>query len=209
MTSSPSSEGELPADIRHDPSWEAGFIDRFEHHQRVEVGDLLADEFTDDPQLLIIGDGGLTSTSTQTAGLLPHSIVTDRGYLTLDFTASQPRCILLGTDINTVRQVADRWNRVPSETRPLLAHPYFPSTCPVRFAEVALPRPLPILPLLISKRLYTHQPRAAQPTTNELLILLAVALANEVLVSGIDQDEIRMIRQKHERLDFNELGIDA
>jgi len=42
--------------------------------------------------------------------------------------------------------------------------------------SVGLPRPVPILPLLIRKGKYTHRPGGPHPTTTELLLLLAAAL---------------------------------
>ena len=204
MASPPSAEPELPDDIRRDPSWQSGFIDRFEHNHRVVAGDTLAEKLANIPQLLVIGDSGLTTRSPQAIAALPNSIVTDRGYLTLDSDLCEPRCVVLGSGISTLRQVAERLKQVPPELRPLLAHHYFPAAEPIPFPELGLSRPAPILPLLIRKQLYAHHPRQPHPTTNELAIMLAVALTNRLLISGIDHDELRSIRLERVELHLTE-----
>ena len=54
------------------------------------------------------------------------------------------------------------------------------------FADYGLPRPVPILPLLIRRGLYLHEPHAPYPTTGVFALLLAAALDKRVTVAGID-----------------------
>jgi hypothetical protein len=48
------------------------------------------------------------------------------------------------------------------------------------FVSAGLPRPVPILPLLIRKGKYTHRSGGPHPTTREFLLLLAAALGKKV-----------------------------
>ena len=200
MTSAPSKEPALPDDIRHDPHWQAGFIDRFECNERVTAGDTLAQKFINNQQLLVIGDAGLPTEKSRAIAVLPNSIITDSAYLAFESELPQPRCILLGSQPDTLRKIAERWSKIPEEKRPWLAHAFFPTEDPVPFLEIGLPRPLPLLPALIRKGLYVHRPGQTRPSMNNLAVLLAAALATKILVTGIDSGEFDAIVRKHDTL---------
>jgi hypothetical protein len=57
-----------------------------------------------------------------------------------------------------------------------LLQAYLPMESRLDFVSLGLPRPLPILPLLIHRGLYMHHPGGPKPNLADLLSLLAVAL---------------------------------
>ena len=64
----------------------------------------------------------------------------------------------------------------PAARRPVLLHAYLPRSPMLDFVGHGLPRPLPILPLLIRTGKYVHQPGGREPSPKALLAALAEAL---------------------------------
>ena len=52
-----------------------------------------------------------------------------------------------------------------------------------------MPRPAPILPLLIRSGLYVHQPGGENPDTLELLAMVAAALRKRIILVGVDVEK--------------------
>jgi hypothetical protein len=73
--------------------------------------------------------------------------------------------------------IAHRFLAMPPRDRPLLLYTYMPvaSGFP-NFASYRLPRPIPVMPLLIRHDLYRHQPEEPRPSTADFVRLLAAAL---------------------------------
>jgi hypothetical protein len=80
--------------------------------------------------------------------------------------------VLIGCPPADLAATASRYNATPSTKRPVLLHAFLPGVPPVDFVSAGLPRPLPILPLLIRRNRYTHRPGGLHPTTKEFLALL-------------------------------------
>ncbi len=189
---------DLPVDIRKDPRWQNGYLDRFANHVKLplletasrsaDVCDVLRDWFTDADQLLVLGRG--PSAIEKWAGSQPHErvIVTAPTYSARDVFKGEPTAVLISSppDDPLVAGVASRFNQTPPELRPLLMYAYLPSIPPFDFSRFDLPRPVPILPLLIRRGLYRHEPNGPFPTTGVFSLLLAVALGKPVAVAGID-----------------------
>ncbi len=73
-------------------------------------------------------------------------------------------------------RIADRYLRTPENDRPVLLYSYLPSVPPVDFTSLGLPRPAPVLPLLIERDVYEHRVGATPPATRELIRMLLAAL---------------------------------
>ena len=189
---------DLAIDIRKDPRWKHGYVDRFAHHVKLALlesasrsadsCDVLRDWFAGADQLLVLGRG--PSAMEEWARALPreHVIVTAPTYVTRDVFDGEPMAVLISSppDDALAAGVAARFNQTPADQRPLLMYAYLPSVAPFDFARFDLPRPVPILPLLIRQTLYRHEPNAPFPTTGVFALLLAVALGKPVATAGID-----------------------
>jgi hypothetical protein len=136
---------ELPGDIRNDARWRHGFIDRFDA-------------------------AGRTSTDAAEAIEGCSAIVIDEEYVN-----RRPPCdaILLGDNDNMIRVVAALWSALPQNERPLLLHAYLPRSDDIDFLSLGLPRPLPILPLLIRTGVYVHTPGSSPRLVEQLRLLNA------------------------------------
>ena len=99
-----------------------------------------------------------------------------------------PSAVLIGYNAADLPKVAARFLGTAPDRRPLLLHPFLPDMPLVDFVSHGLPRPLPILPLLIRRGLYTHRPGGPTPDLVELLILLAAALQKRIALIDVDLD---------------------
>ena len=206
MKDRPSAAAVPDADIRDDPRWQHGYLDRFEHHEL--AGADLSDDprstfsnqamFTDDRPILVLGDDFAPDVRSDNTELIPYSVVTDRAYLKLDSNGPEPRCIVLGYDLFTLEQVAKRWLAKAHADRPTLLHSFLPAIAPISFLTLGLPRPRPILPILIQEGLYVHDPAGTPPSTGTLVVLLAKALAKDFVVVGIAAQELGLARLRTE-----------
>jgi hypothetical protein len=186
--SQPSTVPELPADIRQDPRWQAGYIDRFEHHRRAGIVGPVESLFASGSQILVIGDGFATPINLSSGERPKTSIATDSAFLKLDPGGPVPRCVLLGCAAATLQQVAELWKDGSRREQPILLHSYLPTVNPVPFVEFGLPRPVPILPVLIRKGIYNHRPGMPHPSTNAFALMLALAFSDDILAIGIQRE---------------------
>jgi hypothetical protein len=159
----------------------------------VDSCDVLRDWFGCVNDLLVLGRGpgaaderGRGLIETYLASPQRGVVVTDPTYATRDVFADEPLAVLIGDQSKALSGVADRFLATPPERRPLLMHMFLPGVPMQDFVSLGLPRPVPILPLLIRAGLYTHRPNEAYPTTGVFLALLAVALGKRIDVAGID-----------------------
>ena len=150
----------LPIDIRHDVAWNAGYVDVFVNGQRVTADpcDVLVDHVAACDSV----EGG-------------RQVMTDKQWLTAPDPV-QARAIVLGDDAQVLSEVAARWRATLGEHQPLLLHAYFPRAASPDFAGVEIPRPVPLLPVLIRAAVYTHAPGADHPSVDEQAELVAAAI---------------------------------
>lgn len=184
------------SDIRRDPRWNRGYLDRWANRSRLplteEVSlsadpcDVLAAWFRRADRLLVLGRG--PSSEESWVKNLPHDCVltTDSRYVRTEAAAGEPLGVLIGDGPRDLGRIAARYGAAPTKRRPLLMHAYLPGAEIVDFVSAGLPRPIPLLPLLIRKRLYSHEPGRSYPTTGVFLVLLGAALGKPVNVAGID-----------------------
>jgi hypothetical protein len=103
-------------------------------------------------------------------------IVTDVQYNHPAQYPASPRAVLIGCPPQDLNSTATRYLATAPASRPLLLHAYLPAESFIDFIASGLPRPLPIVPLLIRKKQYVHAPGAVHPTTEQFLALLKAAL---------------------------------
>lgn len=176
-----SADSQVPVEVEHDirqtPGWQHGYLDRFEHNNKLPVvenlpecdaGDLVAALLTVDPIPVVLERHNAPSNDTQL-------IVTADQYVSDQIPNSSIRVIIIGHTPALLNDVAHRYNGAAD--KPLLLHPYLPNQQPIAFASFGLPRPLPLLPLLIQAGVYKHHPAAEPLGTAEFAALLAKALA--------------------------------
>jgi len=185
---------DLPIDIRKDPRWNRGFLDRWRDneklpllgHEKVDSCDVLQEWFADADELIVLGRG--PSAAEPRAKAFPGKwvLVTDPTYVSRDVFDGEPAAVLIGDRSQDLAGVAERFLKTDPEKRPLLMHMYLPGVPMLDFVSHGLPRPVPILPQLIREGLYVHQPRKPYPTTGVFLALLAISLKKPVHIAGID-----------------------
>lgn len=186
---------EVEADIRNDPRWEQGYLDRWRNNRRLPLVASVSDSYDScevlaawlagtDRVTVLGGDVGDTVGGTIPPG--QPVLTTDVAYTASGRFEGEPLGMLIGQGEADPAAVAARFKATPPERRPMLLHAYLPGLPTPRFPALGLPRPVPILPLLIRKGLYTHRPGGPYPGCEELLVLLAVALGKPPDVVGIE-----------------------
>lgn len=190
----------VSVEIRNDPRWNQGFVERWEWSEKKPLlpgvssspdsPQVLMDYFAQCDRLVVLGRGP-SAVDAKTKALLKevparNVIVTDPTYASRDVFDGEPGAVLVGDRSQVLADVAKRFNATAAEKRPLLMHLFLPGVPMIDFVSFGLPRPVPILPLLIRQGVYTHQPNHAYPTTGVFAVLLATALGKPTDVAGID-----------------------
>ena len=196
MKDRPAEPLEVETDVRKDPRWKHGFLHRWENGRpqpllpsvspSSDPCDVLTAWFAASNCLTVLGhEAGATEVSAELlsrdAVLTTDSIYADRRQCPVD-----PLAVLLGDDAAVLARLAERFHATAPDRRPLLMHPFLPRMSKLDCVSLGLPRPMPILPLLIRRGLYTHQPDGPDPDLMELLILLAAALQKPITLVGVD-----------------------
>ena len=122
--------------------------------------------------------------------------MTDRIYAHRRHCPVDPLAVLIGDTATDLTRLAARFKQTAPDHRPLLMHPFLPRMPRLDFVSLGLPRPVPILPLLIRRRLYIHQPNAPIPDLTNLLILLAEAFQKQTALVGVDLDRYSEVGKK-------------
>lgn len=165
MKDRPSRPLQVDVDIRNDPRWQHGYLDRWANSQPAPVH----------PTTSLSSDSCEVIESWLRGGA-SAKLVADGIYNDPRQCPSEPAAVLIGCPPADLAATAARYNAAPAANRPMLLHAFLPSEPPVDFPGAGLPRPFPVLPLLIRRGRYTHQPGGPHPTTDEFLVLLAETL---------------------------------
>ncbi len=185
-------------DIRQDPRWRHGYVDRWEHSVKLPVlpavststqpQNVLRQWFGRYERLLVLGRGPSATDGWARAAPTDGVLITDPTYATRDVFAGEPAAVLIGDRPreDLLQLTSRRWAAAPVDRRPLLLHTYLPRGDWPAWSDYGLPRPLPILPLLIDANLYRHEPEQPYPSSGTFLVLLAAALDTPAAVTGID-----------------------
>jgi hypothetical protein len=175
----PSEPVPVEGDIRRNLHWGCGYVDRWEHSIKQPVAPAISDA-TDPCQVLIDWFAGAERLSVvceegeepaHAAGLMSDRVYIERGDLGL-----RPLAVLIGHAAVDLAGLAARFQAAASDRRPLLLHPYLPGRTTPDFQALGLPRPLPLLPLLIRTGQYVHQPGGPEWDVCRLLAALGRAL---------------------------------
>jgi hypothetical protein len=163
----------VAADIRNDPRWRHGYLDRWENNRPTPLNVRRSGV---PPLLAWRKSSNNAKPSGETPLLrdcerLPH-IVTDAAYNDPQKCSADPAAVLIGSPPADLAATAGRYLATAADKRPLLLHAYLPSVPPVDFPAAGLPRPLPILPLLIRRNQYVHHPGGPHPTSEQFVAML-------------------------------------
>ncbi len=188
---------EVEADIRRDPRWNSGYLDRWERGRKqplmpevsaaVDSCQLLVDWFAGCDQIVVVADEPAGSAETRpTEGSMPGPrdgiLLTVPAYLQRPPLQAARGAVLIGHGVTTgaerecLAQLASKYLATSENQRPLLLHPYLPGRSTADWVSYRLPRPVPILPLLIRTGQYVHVPGSADPEDRFLLTALSRAL---------------------------------
>jgi hypothetical protein len=185
----------LEADIRRDPLWNHGYIDCWKDSVKLpllgEVStspdpcEVLRAWFARTDEVTVL-EPGVRELDSWSAGALPHDlVVTDDAYVAAPERGFEPLAVLFGEAPADLAAAAERFRATPASKRPLFMYAYLPAVLlGTEFVSVGLPRPVPILPLLIRERYYVHQPGGPHPAADTLLVMLAHALGKRLHVLG-------------------------
>lgn len=187
---------DLPCDIRKSPDWNNGYLDSWRDNEKqiADTASGLSDDtqrvlerrFAGASEIVILGRGPSAVESWAKGLELLHVIVSGPTYARRDVFAGDPSAVLISTPPTDLEPIARRYLDTDPRCRPVLLYPYLPRIEPCDFAGFGLPRPLPILPMLIRSNLYCHQPMLPIPTTGVFMVMLAIAIGKPVAVAGID-----------------------
>ncbi|WP_432799632.1 hypothetical protein [Poriferisphaera sp. WC338] len=195
MRDRPSDSSGLDAnEITADPRWSQGYIDRWKNnvklpllkHASSDSVTCIRDWFDREQRLAVIGRGPSAADGWIDQQPPGSALVIDPTYSRPDVFTGEPRGVLIGDRSCDLKGIARRFNATAPEKRPLLMHAFLPGAPALPFANFDLPRPIPILPLLIRTGLYLHKPNEPYPTTGVFALLIAAALKKPTTVVGID-----------------------
>lgn len=187
----PSEPLEVDKDIRRDPRWNTGFLDRWEQGRKqplmpetsdaVDTCRVLLDWFAGCDRIMTVAHEPAGNAETLPAGATPLEsrdglLMTDRAYLQSPALEGRFVGVLIGHGSAELGELARKYLATQKGVRPLLLHPYLPGRKAVDWVAHGLPRPVPILPLLIRTGQYVHLPGGPEPDDRLLLSALARAL---------------------------------
>lgn len=180
-------------DIRNDPRWKHGYIDRWESNRKqpllasgadtADSCEWLAAFFGRAERLVVVTEDSplsqLPDTLRGQAGLMTDRTYALRGDLGLD-----PLGVLVDHAAPDLDGLVRRFPTGSDGPRPLLLHAYFPGCAQLDLVSRGLPRPLPVLPLLIRTGKYIHQPGGPYPSAAALFTMLAEALGKPATLAS-------------------------
>lgn len=156
-------------DIRNDPRWMAGHLDRFAENQCVSPDPVktILDWAHKHGPIRVDSEG---ESAPSTGGVLTSA----RRFL--DMPRNDAVAVLIDhlPDEAHLRALAKRWASAGGTT--LLLYPFLPGGLSIRFPNHGLPRPLPVLPLWIRAGVYRHEPHVTPPTMEQMLCLTMSAM---------------------------------
>jgi hypothetical protein len=182
-------------DIRNDPRWQRGYLDRFAHQVKnsstsddeTDPCDRILNWFGAFDRLIAIDEGHVTAEDLQLDDPSTAIVVSGRRYAAGDLPNERIRGVLLEHDPENLKDVAQRFHAV--KRRPMLMHAYLPGQPALDFVTLNLPRAVPILPLLIRSGVYVHEECESAPTILEFIKLLAVVMGEKFDVLQNDEHE--------------------
>jgi hypothetical protein len=187
----PSEAIEVKDDIRLDARWRHGYIHRWEKDRRLPLMPSVS-ESSDPCDVLtawfrrannVIPQGDVACCQPTDASSAVAVIVSDTAYNDRHRCPNEPSAVLFDSPPADLHATASRYADTPVAHRPLLMYAYLPRVPFVDFVSAGLPRPVPILPLLIRLGVYIHQPGGPLATAEQMLTLLTAALDKAVALN--------------------------
>ena len=189
MKHRPSCQKVKVPNIQWEPGWQNGYLHRFEENAPVEQETHSGADSVALIHAAFVGFDGVQvwgndfdpdrTTVSSSSGCIT-AIATDCAYLLVTGRCPQPRAVVLGHDALDWRQLFLQWNATPCDIRPLLLHPFLPAASLIPFPKFGLPRPLPLLPMLIRNGVYIHQAGEPIPSTERFANLLKLAIEKDL-----------------------------
>jgi hypothetical protein len=186
---------EVSADIRKNPRWRNGYLDRFERQSKSPINDraattdpsdIIVDWFGEFDRIMAFDPDQFDEENLATDEGNTAIVVSGQTYAAGHWQRDSLKGVILEHDPRVLPNVAARFLATPDARRPLLMHPYLPLGPVINFVDFSLPRPLPMLPLLLRAGLYVHQPQELPPSPDTLARLLAAALNKKDVISQSD-----------------------
>ena len=145
---------DVSADIRKDPRWRNGYLDRFEHQTKSPIAgpephadpcETITNWFRKFDRIMIAGSHPIENSDLKVSDSNSAVILGGRDYAAGNGQSESLRGVILEHDESVLSGVAARFLATPGSCRPLLMHPYLPHSAVINFVGFSLPRPLPIL----------------------------------------------------------------
>jgi hypothetical protein len=183
-------------DIRNDPRWQRGHLDRFAHQVKNSTSasddetdpcDLILNWFGAFDRLIAIDEGRVTAEDLRLDDPCSAIVVSGRRFAAGDLPHERIRGVLLEHEPENLTHVARQFHAV--KQRPMLMHAYLPGQPALDFVTLNLPRAVPILPILIRSGEYVHGECVSAPPILELIKLLAVAMGKKFDILPNDEHE--------------------
>ena len=160
-------------DIRDDARWRHGYIDRWESGVRSTDSSIeqLENALAKFSRFAII-----SSAAQRSATPVAEDVAVMVSGEIYPGVQGDVHAVMIDAPPAALSRIAERYLATEPQARPVLVYSYFPSVAPVDFASAGLPRPWPVLPLLIERGVYTHRPHHETSSSGELMSLMAAAL---------------------------------
>lgn len=175
----------VDCDIRRDPRWQRGYVERWEHGVKLPVlrqagdssdpCDVIAQWFSKADQLVIWCPQDTTGPSPRGDHKATSVVMTDADYVSPAAAGTAPLAVMLSPTPTHLISLAKRFDQTEPVKRPLLMHAYLPGVPSLPFAAFGIPRPVPILPWLIRQGQYCHRPGGPRPSTQDFLQMLVAS----------------------------------
>ena len=180
---------EVETDIRNDSRWERGYLHRYSHHEKqplladgpaVDSCEILREWFRDADTLIVLSPADqLNREGFAECDSSKAMVVSGACYAAADIATDYVRGVIIEHRADLLPALARRFRA--AKDRPLLLHPYLPSQPMLRFHEHGLPRPVPLLPLLIRTGIYDHHAWKTPPEPHVFATMLAAALQKRLV----------------------------
>lgn len=179
----PQPAGTVPADIRTNARWSHGYVHRYSHHTKLPFDDdshtadscdVIINWFQSIGAIVVANDQSLANAGPALLESSTAIILSGSRYAASDFSGNAVRGVILEHTSEQLPAIAKRFKAEISS--PMLLHPYLPSEPKIDFVSHGLPRPVPLLPILIRAGVYDHSAWSCSPTSAEFAEMLLMAL---------------------------------
>ncbi len=188
---------EVDNDIRKNPSWSHGYLHRFLCHEKqpllennssTDSCELLSDWFGNADRIVVLGSEVGVDPCEVDRQPKDALIATGMRYATDQSYDVAYQAVVLEHESSSLPMVAKRYLATEPKNRPLLMYAFLPDKLLQNFVDYGLPRPIPILPLLIRSGHYVHRSNESIPSPGVFAALLAKALNKPAKLVDLKQD---------------------